>query len=80
MVTGKIDENRRSDDDTDPRSNNDSPPPTSTSVRASTAHRRPLQPSRRSRAEEVGLVTGKIDENRGVAGMGVAERARSGHD
>jgi len=26
------------------------------------------------------LVTGKIDENRGVAGMGVAERERSGHD
>jgi len=26
------------------------------------------------------LVTGKIDENRRVAGMGVAERKRSGHD
>ena len=35
---------------------------------------------RRRHTEEVGLVTGKIDENRGVAGMGVAERERSGHD
>ena len=35
---------------------------------------------RRRHTGEVGLVTGKIDENRGVAGMGVAERERSGHD
>ena len=30
--------------------------------------------------EEIGLVTGKIDQDRGVTGMGVAERERSSHD
>ena len=34
---------------------------------------------RRRHTEEVGLVTGKIDEDRGVDGMGVAERECSGH-
>jgi len=35
---------------------------------------------RRRHTEEVGLITGKIDEDRGLTGMGVAERERSGHD
>ncbi|MEL0000572.1 MAG: hypothetical protein VW623_10725, partial [Acidimicrobiaceae bacterium] len=39
-------------------------------------------PERRRRryAEEIGLVPGKIDEDRGVTSLGVAERERSGHD
>jgi len=38
-------------------------------------------PTRRRRhTEEIGLVTGKIDQDRGVTGMGVAERERSSHD
>jgi hypothetical protein len=35
---------------------------------------------RRRHTEETGLVTGKIDQDRGVTGMGVAERERSSHD